>query len=95
MRCLQLEVIASREDSAGGPGYITSIEALNTSIAQASQASQAAGTQVSLSAALLNIFSRCFGECLASMGDGPAKSSAGTITDASNFDMHAVYSADS
>ncbi|KAK9835740.1 hypothetical protein WJX74_007128 [Apatococcus lobatus] len=41
-----LESIASREDAEGGPGYISSMEALNTSISQPSQASQAAGTQV-------------------------------------------------
>ena len=43
---LQLESIASREASDGGPGYITSIEALNTSASQQSQASQPTGTQV-------------------------------------------------
>ena len=47
--CVQLESIAGREVSEDGPGYITSIEALNTSLSQPSQASQAAAsTQVML-----------------------------------------------
>ncbi len=43
---LQLESIAGRETSESGPGYVTSVEALNTSASQPSQASQPAGTQV-------------------------------------------------
>ncbi|KAK9867771.1 hypothetical protein WJX84_003766 [Apatococcus fuscideae] len=39
-----LESIAGREVSEDGPGYITSIEALNTSLSQPSQASQAAAS---------------------------------------------------